>query len=158
MKWIKSKIEEYLRTDRPVTAILEVTTVTDKPPNADNQIRNAIRREICLYIAANLCQPTPVADGLEIKLEFEQDKDGLVHYITRSGYIDNLKSAYMKKRLGKIQAELRQKYPPWNVRLNFLLTKPLAYISPDMARLITDQARPSSNVVEEDVDMGDWAL
>lgn len=150
LKWIKGKIEEYLRTDRPVTAVLEVTLLTTKPPDADVPTRNKIRSEMYTYIAQNMSQQTQVAHGLEIILAFEQVEEGLVHFITRSGYVDNLKSAYIKKRLGRIQAELRAKYKAWDVRLNFLLTKPLEYVSDDMARLIVSaeaerKAQPPAN-------------
>ena len=134
LKWIKERIEAYLHTERPVTAVLQVTTVLDKPAGATDRDRVSVHNAIKAYIAGNLERPTEVAAGVVIQMAFEQDKVGLVHYVTRSGFVDNLKSTYMKRRLGLIQAELRQQYPLWNVKLNFLLTKPLEYISADMAQ------------------------
>lgn len=154
LKWIKERIGAYLHTETPVTAVLEVTTVMDKPPTASESDRTRVRNAVRAYIAAHLNEPTEVAAGVTIQMAFEQDKEGLVHYITRSGYVDNLKSAYMKRRLGRIQAELRQQYPAWNVRLNFLLTKPLEYISTNMAQFVVAEEKkhegpgPDDDIVE----------
>ncbi len=123
-----------MHTERPVTAVLQVTAVLDKPAGATDRDRVSVHNAIKAYIAGNLERPTEVAAGVVIQMAFEQDKVGLVHYVTRSGFVDNLKSTYMKRRLGRIQAELRQQYPLWNVKLNFLVTKPLEYISADMAQ------------------------
>jgi hypothetical protein len=160
LKWIKGRIEAYLHTDRPVTAVLQVTVVVDKPATATVNERNAKHNAIRAYIAEHLKAPTEVAVGVTIEIPFEQDEVGLVHYVTRSGYVDILKSTYMKRRLGRIQAELRRRYPEWNVRLNFLLTKPLEYISMSMTqsavaeekRMTQPQAR--DELLEVDMDLG----
>jgi len=157
LKWIKGRIEAYLHTDRPVTAVLQVTVVVDKPATATVNERNAKHNAIRTYIADHLKAPTEVAVGVTIEIPFEQDEVGLVHYVTRSGYVDNLKSTYMKRRLGRIQAELRHRYPQWNVRLNFLLTKPLEYISMGMAQsAVAEEKRmiqARDEVLEVDMDL-----
>lgn len=157
LKWIKGRIEACLHTDRPITAVLQVTVVVDKPTTADAKERNATHSAIRAHIARNLNVATEVAAGVTIQIPFEQDDAGLVHYVTRSGYVDVLKSAYMKRRLGKIQAELRQQYPLWNVRLNFLLTKPLEYISMSMAQsAVAEETRVTQSrdeVLEVDMDL-----
>lgn len=157
LKWIKGRIEAYLHTDRPVTAVLQVTVVVDKPATATVNERNAKHNAIRTYIAEHLNVPTEVAVGVTIQIPFEQDEVGLVHYVTRSGYVDILKSTYMKRRLGRIQAELRLLYSEWNVRLNFLLTKPLEYISMGMAHSeVTEEKRMTQardEVLEVDMDL-----
>lgn len=157
LKWIKGQIEAHLHTDKPITAVLQVTVVVDKPATATVKERNATHSAIRAYIAENLNMPTEVAVGVTIQIPFKQDTAGLVHYVTQSGYVDVLKSTYMKRRLGRIQAEMRHRYQQWNVRLNFLLTKPLEYISMSMAQSAvaeekrTTQAR--DEVLEVDMDL-----
>lgn len=124
MEWVKSRIVAYLYSEYPVTAILQVQVDDTK-----------LRGPIMDYIASKLNQPIEVA-GATMRIAFEQDGTGW--FVTRSGYVDNLKSTYLERRFNKIVPELKQLFPQWDGKLSIMFTKPLNYISNKMAKLAVD--------------------
>ena len=155
LKWVKDVILESIYTSNPVTGVLQVTTVTKKPDNETIQARNKLHTDVNVYIARHLNAPTPVGEGKSISMTFKPEKEGLVHYITRDGYIDILQQEYVEKRVFAVQTELRMMYPNWDIKLQYLLTKPMQYVSIGMARSVvaSENALVIDMDLEEDVPM-----
>lgn len=149
--WIRQQISENYFTDHPVTAIIEVTvslSCDKKTTTATKEEKNRFRVSCYDYISEHMSGEALVWSN-PVTMRFEQHSARKVHFISKESFTDNVRSEFMKVRLGAIEQTLNQRHPGIRVALQFLVSKPLDYIPQTIIQRAAEQLIQQMNVVNE---------
>lgn len=160
---IRRAVEQYDRTDRPVTAILAVTLrtdfVRDLAPDQLRRERSRLHRVLLQDFTRRVNDGVLVDAGLRVQMDFLPASAHSTYFYTRSGWNAQTKAAALKEMTRRANAAWarrigadhvfvsgRTRIPGVrSVSVNFLLSTPLTYMN----------LRPPQDDADEDGDNGD---
>ena len=124
--WIREQIDNLKFTDHPITTILEVTGSIEK--KGDEDVPRNLMRDLYIRIGRELTNKMIMIGPHPVTMRFRKAREYLVHHISDSTLLDNVKILFMERYITQLNSQLLVEFPLFNISFNYLLSNPMVFI------------------------------
>ena len=124
--WIREQIDNLKFTDHPITTILEITGSIEKKGDVD--VPRNLMRDLYIRIGRELTNKMIMIGPHPVIMRFRKAREYLVHHISDSTLLDNVKILFMKRYITQLNSQLLVEFPLFNISFNYLLSNPMVFV------------------------------
>ena len=124
--WIREQIDNLKFTDHPITTILEITGSIEK--KGDEDVPRNLMRDLYIRIGRELTNKMIMICPHPVTMRFRKAREYLVHHISDSTLLDNVKILFMERYITQLNSQLLVEFPLFNISFNYLLSNPMVFI------------------------------